>query len=61
MGGVNAAVTVAQGSDEDIRTAVDQALEVLSLGNGFILFPVDNLFCSLPWEKVVLIIDQYIN
>jgi uroporphyrinogen-III decarboxylase len=59
MGGVNAAVTVAQGSNEEIRTAVDQAMEVLSPGSGFILFPVDNLFCSLPWEKVEVVIEQY--
>jgi uroporphyrinogen decarboxylase len=59
MGGVNAAVTVTQGSDEEIRAAIDSAMELLSPGNGFILFPVDNVFCSLPWEKVELIIDQY--
>jgi len=59
MGGINAAITVAQGSEDQIRAAIDQALEILSPGGGFILFPVDNLFCSLPWEKVLLIVDQY--
>jgi uroporphyrinogen-III decarboxylase len=59
MGGVNAAVTVVQGSDEEIRAAIDGAMEILSPGSGFILFPVDNLFCSLPWEKIELIIEQY--
>jgi len=59
MGGVNAAVTVTQGSDEEIRSAIDQAMEILSPGGGFILFPVDNLSCSLPWEKAELIIEQY--
>jgi len=59
MGGINAAVTVTQGSDDEICAAIDQAMEILSPGSGFILFPVDNLFCSLPWEKVELIIEQY--
>ena len=59
MGGVNAAVTITQGSDEEIRAAIDAAMEILSPDSGFILFPVDNLFCSLPWEKVELVIDQY--
>jgi uroporphyrinogen decarboxylase len=59
MGGLNAAVTVAQESDDQIRAAIDEAMEILSPGSGFILFPVDNLFCSMPWEKVELIIEQY--
>jgi len=59
MGGLNAAVTVALGNEEQIRRAIDEAMEILSPGGGFILFPVDNLFCSLPWEKVELVVEQY--
>ncbi len=59
MGGINAAVMLTQWSDDQIRNAIDQAIEILSPGNGFILFPVDNIFCELPWEKVELVIDQY--
>jgi uroporphyrinogen-III decarboxylase len=59
MGGLNAAVTVAQGSEDEIRTAITQAMEILSPGSGFILFPVDNLFCSMPWARVQMVIDQY--
>jgi uroporphyrinogen-III decarboxylase len=59
MGGINAAVTLTQWRDDQIRSAIDQAIEILSPGNGFILYPVDNVFCELPWEKVELIIDQY--
>jgi hypothetical protein len=59
MGGLNAAVTVAQGSNDEISAAIGQAMRVLSPGSGFILFPVDNLFCSMPWEKVQMVIDQY--
>jgi uroporphyrinogen decarboxylase len=59
MGGINAAVMLTQWSDDQIRSAIDQAMETLSPGSGFILFPVDNVFCELPWEKVELVIDQY--
>ena len=59
MGGMNAAVTLSMWPDKEIRQAVDQAIEALSPGNGFILFPVDNVFCELPWEKVELVIDQW--
>lgn len=59
MGGLNAAVTLTHWDDDRIRSAIDQAMEILSPGSGFILFPVDNIFCELPWEKVELIIDQY--
>jgi hypothetical protein len=59
MGGMNAAVTLSMGSEAEIRGAVDQALQILAPGGGFILFPVDNVFCELPWEKVEIVIDQW--
>ena len=59
MGGMNAAVTLSIGTEVEIRQAVDKALEVLAPGGGFILFPVDNVFCELPWEKVEIVIDQW--
>ncbi len=59
MGGINAAVTLTMGSETEIRRSVDRALEVLAPGGGFILFPVDNVFCELPWEKVEIVIDQW--
>ena len=59
MGGMNAAVTLTMGSEAEIRQAVDEALEILAPGGGFILFPVDNVFCELPWEKVEIVIDQW--
>ncbi len=59
MGGMNAAVTLTQWDELRIRNAVDQAIEIMSPGSGFILFPVDNIFCELPWERVELLIDQY--
>jgi uroporphyrinogen-III decarboxylase len=59
MGGMNAAVTLALGSEDEIRRAVDEAMRILSPGSGFILFPVDNVFCELPWEKTEIVIDQW--
>ena len=59
MGGMNSAVTLSQWEDDRIREAIDKAFEILAPGNGFILYPVDNIMCELPWEKTGLIIDQY--
>jgi uroporphyrinogen-III decarboxylase len=59
MGGINAAVTVSMRSEKEIRLAVDQAIEILSPRNGFILYPVDNIACEWPWEKVEIVIDQW--
>lgn len=59
MGGMNAAVTLVQGSETQIRQAVDDAIRILAPGGGFILYPVDNVFCELPWERVQLVIDQW--
>lgn len=59
MGGMNAAVTLSLWSEAEIRRAVDDALQTLAPGGGFILFPVDNVFCELPWSKVEVVIDQW--
>ena len=59
MGGMNAAITLSMGSEEEIRQAVDHAMQVLAPGGGFILFPVDNVFCEMPWERVEILIDQW--
>lgn len=59
MGGVNAAVMLTQWSDEQIRAAMDEAVQTLAPGGGFILFPVDNVFCELPWERVMLMVRYW--
>jgi hypothetical protein len=59
MGGVNAAVMLTQWSEQDIRSAVDNALITLSPDDGFILFPVDNVHCENPWQKTEIVIDQW--
>jgi uroporphyrinogen decarboxylase len=59
MGGMNAAVTLTMGSAAEIRQAVDRAIAELAPGGGYILFPVDNVFCELPWDRVEIVIDQW--
>lgn len=59
MGGLNSAVMLSQWSDEQIRAAVRQAIEIMAPGGGFILYPVDAIFNTQPWEKVLLMIDEW--
>ena len=59
MGGVNSAVMLTQWSDDQICQAVDQAIEVLSPGGGFILYPVDAIFNTQSWKKVEVLIEQW--
>jgi hypothetical protein len=42
-GGVNGAITVEEGTADDVRAAVRYALDVMAGVNGFILSPVDNI------------------
>ncbi len=53
-GGVNAALTVEQGTPDEVREAVRYALEVMRGVNGFILSPVDNITEITPkaWRNV---------
>jgi uroporphyrinogen-III decarboxylase len=59
MGGLNSAVMLSQWSDEQIRLAVRQAIEIMAPGGGFILYPVDAIFNTQPWERVLLMIDEW--
>jgi uroporphyrinogen decarboxylase len=59
LGGVNSAITLGRGTKEEIRAAVNHAVEVMAPGGGFILSPVDCLFPDTPWESVATLIDAW--
>jgi uroporphyrinogen-III decarboxylase len=61
-GGVSAAVTVEQGTEEEIRAAVRYASKTLGPG-GFILSPIDNITIDAPrtWQNVDIFIDEWRN
>jgi uroporphyrinogen-III decarboxylase len=60
-GGVNGHLTVEQGTSEEVRAEVREALEVLSPGGGFILSPVDNVRENTPraHQNVSVLIDEW--
>ena len=59
-GGVNGFVTIEEGRDQEIRSAVRRALDALG-PDGFVLSPVDNIRSSSPqvWRKVLLFIEAW--
>jgi uroporphyrinogen-III decarboxylase len=59
-GGVSAAVTLERGSEEEVRTAVRHARQVLG-PSGFILSPVDNITIDEPltWQNLQVFIDEW--
>ena len=59
LGGINSAVTLGSGTKEEIRAAVNHAMEVMAPGGGFILSPVDCLFPDTPWSSVETVIDAW--
>ena len=60
-GGVNGHLTVEQGSQEQIRSEVSQAMSKLSPGGGFILSPVDNVreYSDSIQRNVSVLIDEW--
>ncbi|MHB1357362.1 MAG: uroporphyrinogen decarboxylase family protein [Anaerolineae bacterium] len=58
-GGINSGVTLASGSAEEIREAVQRAVTTLGPGGGFILSPVDALFPDTPWASVEAMIAAW--
>ena len=59
-GGVSGAVTVEMGSEEEVRAAVQHAINVLG-PSGMILSPVDNITVDEPrtWENIDILIDEW--
>jgi uroporphyrinogen-III decarboxylase len=59
-GGVSGAITVEQGTAEEVRAAVRLAIEKLG-PRGFILSPIDNLTLDAPrtWENVDVLIEEW--
>jgi uroporphyrinogen-III decarboxylase len=59
-GGVSGAVTVEQGSEEKVRSAVRQAINTLG-PTGFILSPIDNITVDAPrtWRNIDVFIQEW--
>ena len=59
-GGVSGAITVEMGSEEELRSAVRQAVRVLG-PEGFILSPVDNITVDAPrtWSNLEVFRDEW--
>lgn len=60
-GGVNGAITVEEGTEEDVRNAVREALDIMRGVNGFILSPVDNIteITLRAWNNVDVMIKAW--
>lgn len=58
-GGMNSFVTLGRGTEEEIRGAVREALQVLAPGGGFVLFPVDQITPDIPRRSVEILIDEW--
>ena len=61
-GGVSGAVTVEMGSEQEIRSAVRDAIDDLG-SKGFILSPVDNITVDEPqtWKNVDVFINEWMK
>jgi uroporphyrinogen-III decarboxylase len=59
-GGVSGAVTVEQGTEEEVRAAVRTAISTLG-PRGFVLSPIDNLTVDAPrtWHNLDVLIQEW--
>jgi uroporphyrinogen-III decarboxylase len=59
-GGVSGAVTVEQGTEEEVRDAVREAISTLG-PQGLVLSPVDNITVDEPrtWQNIEVLIDEW--
>ena len=54
---MNAILTLGEGTPEEVRSAVREAMRILAPGGGFVLFPVDQIVAGTPWENVEAMLD----
>jgi uroporphyrinogen-III decarboxylase len=59
-GGVSGAITVEQGTEQEVRAAVGQAIGALG-PTGLILSPVDNITVDTPrtWHNINILVDEW--
>ena len=58
-GGMNAILTLGEGKPEDARAAVEEAIDILAPGGGFVLFPVDQIVAGTPWENIEAMLARW--
>jgi len=60
-GGVSGPMTIEEGTENEVRDAVENAVNVLSKNGGFILSPVDNVRedTELTWKNIKVFIDTW--
>jgi len=58
-GGVNGAITLGNGSVEEVSRETRRAIEILAPDGGFVLYPVDQLVKETPWENILAMIDVW--
>ena len=58
-GGMNAVLTLGEGTPQDAADAVEEAVRILAPGGGFVLFPVDQIVAGTPWENVEAMLERW--
>ena len=56
---MNGNLTMTEGSPKEIRKAVEEAIEALAPGGGFILSPIDKIEAWTPWENVEAMLGRW--
>ena len=56
---MNGNLTMTEGSPEEIRKAVEEAIEALAPGGAFILSPIDKIEAWTPWENVEAMLERW--
>jgi hypothetical protein len=58
VGGVNSPVTLERGTPDEIRQAVNTAIDLLG-PKGLVVCPVDCIAASTPWSSVECLIEAW--
>ena len=59
LGGMNGNLTMTEGTPDQVRAAVEQAMRTLAPAGGFVLSPVDKIEEWTPWENVEALLERW--
>jgi len=59
IGGLNEPITLEQGTPEQIRQEVFDAIRILGPGGGLVLSPAEAIMAGTPWKSIEILIEAW--
>ena len=59
MGGLNIDIWLANAEQHEVDTYIEDMIESMAAGGGFILHPIPGVYAGVPWEQIMLMVQAW--